>query len=80
MASEKLVEIKNLGITYHTLEEETEALRDINLDIYENEIIGIVGPSGCGKSTLLSIISGLIKPTTGEVRVNGFKVDKPLKM
>lgn len=79
MASEKLVEIKNLEITYHTLEEETEALRDINLDIYENEIIGIVGPSGCGKSTLLSIISGLIKPTTGEVRVNGFKVDKPLK-
>ena len=39
----KIVEIKNLGITYHTLEEETEALKDINLDIYNNEIIGIVG-------------------------------------
>lgn len=79
MEKKKIVEIKNLGITYHTLEEETEALKDINLDIYNNEIIGIVGPSGCGKSTLLSIISGLIKPTNGQVKVNGKLVDKPLK-
>ncbi|MDR7870610.1 MAG: ABC transporter ATP-binding protein [Tissierellaceae bacterium] len=79
MDNTKVVEINNLSITYHTLEEETQALRDINLDIYHNEIIGIVGPSGCGKSTLLSIISGLIKPTTGQVRVNGNIVDKPLK-
>lgn len=79
MTSEKIVEISDLGITYHTLAEETEALKNINLDIYHDEIIGIVGPSGCGKSTLLSIISGLIKPTTGQVKVNGSIVDKPLK-
>ena len=78
MDNTKVVEINNLGITYHTLEEETEALKNINLDVYYNEIIGIVGPSGCGKSTLLSIISGLIKPTLGDVKVNGKKVDKPL--
>ncbi len=78
MEKQKIVEINNLGITYHTLEEETEALRDINLDIYHNEIIGVVGPSGCGKSTLLSLISGLIKPTKGRVRVNGTIVDRPL--
>lgn len=78
MDNTKVVEINNLGITYHTLEEETEALKNVNLDIYHNEIIGIVGPSGCGKSTLLSIISGLIKPTTGQVKVNGNVVDKPL--
>ena len=78
MDNKKLVEINNLGITYHTLEEETMALKNINLDIYHNEIIGIVGPSGCGKSTLLSLISGLIKPTIGQVKVNGHIVDKPL--
>lgn len=78
MENKKVVEISNLGITYHTLEEETEALKDISLDIFTNEIIGIVGPSGCGKSTLLSIISGLIKPTTGQVKVNGETVNKPL--
>ena len=78
MDKAKVVEIKDLCITYHTIEEETEALRDVNLDIYHNEIIGVVGPSGCGKSTLLSIIAGLIKPTKGSVRVNGRLVDKPL--
>lgn len=79
MKRNKVVEIRDLGITYHTLEEETEALRKLDLDIYNGEIIGIVGPSGCGKSTLLSIISGLIKPSSGEVKVNGELVDRPLK-
>ncbi|NLY46095.1 MAG: ABC transporter ATP-binding protein [Tissierella sp.] len=79
MDSTKVVEINNLGITYHTLEEETTALKNINFDIFHNEIIGIVGPSGCGKSTLLSLISGLLKPTIGQVKVNGNIVDKPLE-
>lgn len=79
MDKQKVVEINNIGITYHTLEEETTALKNLNLDIYQSEIISIVGPSGCGKSTLLSIISGLLKPTTGEIKVNGTRVDGPLK-
>ncbi|HLS54009.1 MAG TPA: ABC transporter ATP-binding protein [Tissierellaceae bacterium] len=78
MSREKIVEIRNLGITYYTLKEETEALKDISLDIYDGEIISIVGPSGCGKSTLLSIISGLIKPSYGQVKVNGKLVEGPL--
>ncbi len=79
MAQKKIVEIKDLGITYYTLEGETEALKSIDLHIYDNEIIGIVGPSGCGKSTLLSMISGLIQPTRGEIRVKDELVDGPLK-
>lgn len=79
MNDKKIVEINNLEFTYYTLEGETKALTDINLDIYHNEIIGIVGPSGCGKSTLLSMISGLIKPSNGEIKINGNIVDKPLK-
>ena len=46
-----VVEINNIAMTYHSLEGETEAIRNIDLDIYEGEIVGIVGPSGCGKST-----------------------------
>lgn len=65
-----VVEIKNIGMTYHTLEGETEALKDISLNVYEGEIVGIVGPSGCGKSTLLSIIAGLIEPSNGVVLIN----------
>lgn len=73
------VELQDISMVYHTLEEETFAIQDINLNIYESEILSVVGPSGCGKSTLLSIIAGLIKPTKGKVMVNGNLVDKPLK-
>lgn len=76
MAENIVVEINSIGMTYHTLEGETEAIKDINLNILEGEIVGIVGPSGCGKSTLLSIIAGLIEPTSGSVLVNGEKVNK----
>ncbi len=64
-------------MTYHTFNGETEALRNIDFSVYEGEIVSIVGPSGCGKSTLLSIIAGLIKPSAGEVLVNGNKVTGP---
>lgn len=79
MGKRTMVEIKNIGMTYHTFNGETEALRNMDFHVYEGEILGIVGPSGCGKSTLLSIIAGLIKPSTGEVLVNGKKVVGPTK-
>ena len=69
-----VVEINNIGMTYHSLEGETEAIKNIDLNIYEGEIVGIVGPSGCGKSTLLSIIAGLIELSSGTVLVKGQKV------
>lgn len=71
-----VVEINNIAMTYHSLEGETEAIKNIDLNIYDGEIVGIVGPSGCGKSTLLSIIAGLIEPTSGTVLVKGQKVCK----
>lgn len=75
--NEKVVQIIDISVTYYTLEEETEALKNLNLDIYSGEIVSIVGPSGCGKSTLLSIIAGLLKPSSGHVKINGITVDKP---
>ncbi|MGB9808763.1 MAG: ABC transporter ATP-binding protein [Caldanaerobacter sp.] len=66
-----MVSLKNVSFKYHTLEGETEALKDISFDVYEGEFVGVIGPSGCGKSTLLSIISGLLKPSRGIVEVNG---------
>ena len=68
---EKVVEIKNVSMNYHTLDGETPALSDLSFDVYKGEIVVIVGPSGCGKSTALSIVSGLLKPSNGEVIVNG---------
>ncbi|EMT40058.1 MULTISPECIES: ABC transporter ATP-binding protein [Thermoanaerobacter] len=66
-----MVSLKDVSFNYHTLEGETEALKNISFDVYEGEFVGIIGPSGCGKSTLLSIISGLLKPSYGSVEVNG---------
>ncbi|MDR1467537.1 MAG: ABC transporter ATP-binding protein [Oscillospiraceae bacterium] len=67
----KIVELKNISMKYHTLKKETLVINKLNLDVYNQEFVTIVGPSGCGKSTILSIISGLIKPTEGEVNING---------
>lgn len=54
-----------------------QVLDDINFDIKEGEFVSLLGPSGCGKSTILKLIAGLEKTTSGEVLVNGKKVDKP---
>lgn len=47
------------------------ALRDFDLEVWPGETIGIIGRNGSGKSTLLQMICGLIRPTTGEIEVNG---------
>ena len=55
-----------------------EALADISLQVDDRQFVSIVGPSGCGKSTLLRLISGLIRPTSGEVFVRGKAVERPI--
>ena len=64
-----LIEIKNLSLGYdnHVI------LKDINMDVHEDDFICIVGPNGSGKSTLVKGILGLIKPMKGEVIYNNLK-------
>jgi ABC-type nitrate/sulfonate/bicarbonate transport system ATPase subunit len=68
-----IIEMRNLSKIFVSKEGNTEALRNINLRVEENEFLTIVGPSGCGKSTLLYLIAGLEKPTSGEIRFIGEK-------
>ena len=69
------VQIKDVKKIYEGRNGQTIALNGANLDIYDNEFICVVGPSGCGKSTLLNIIAGLHQATSGEVLVDGVKVE-----
>lgn len=54
---------------------EVDVLKDIDLDIRAGELIVFVGPSGCGKSTLLRMIAGLERITSGELRIDGVRVN-----
>ena len=62
-----MLEIRSLSVGYG----ERHVLHDLNLDLSPGEILGVIGPNGAGKSTLIRILSGILIPQTGEVRVNG---------
>ena len=53
-------------------------LRDLNLEVKQNEILALLGPNGCGKTTLLNIISGLALPDAGNITIAGVLVDGTL--
>ena len=67
----EMVKISNLSQTFYTNDGELEVLRNINLKLMEREILTILGPSGSGKSTILNILTNLLKPTSGQVIING---------
>ena len=71
------VELRSVNLRYFGLEGETEALKDISLEIAPGEFVAIIGQSGCGKSTLLSLISGILHPTDGAVLLDGKPVTGP---
>ena len=62
---------ESLGLSRKKKYREHYALRDVNFDIEEGECVGIIGTNGSGKSTILKIITGVLSPTEGEVKVNG---------
>ena len=70
-----LLTMQDICLTYHTKQGETKALDKVNFMVNEGEFVSIVGPSGCGKTTILSLISGLLKPSSGKILVNGNEVN-----
>lgn len=69
--NEKIVEVNHVSKTYGRLNNKTEVLDNISFTVDEGEFVGIMGPSGAGKSTLLNVLSSIILPTAGIVRIAG---------
>jgi len=70
-----IIEVRKITKDYNSL----HVLDEINFNIDCEEFVSIVGPSGCGKTTLLKIISGLVKPTKGEIIIKESSVETALK-
>ena len=67
---EKVIEIKNLSKIYKN----GRGITDINLDIHKGDIFGFLGPNGAGKTTAMKIMTGLVKPDSGDVKILGHSI------
>ena len=66
-----LLEIKNITVFYG----KSIAIEDVSLEVAEGAVVSIIGANGAGKSTILRTLSGLVAPTTGEIRFMGKRID-----
>ncbi len=74
-ASRPLIQVRDVSKVFHTRDGEIVALERMSLDIHCGEIVSLVGASGCGKSTLLNMIAGFYPPSTGEVLLEGERIE-----
>lgn len=72
-----LLKVTHLNKSYESMTGVIEAIGDVSFSLREGELVCIVGPSGCGKTTLLKCISGLLRPTSGRVEIEGRRVVGP---
>jgi NitT/TauT family transport system ATP-binding protein len=72
-----VVTVDHVRLDYHKEKEPLPVLVDVSMTASKDELVAITGPSGCGKSTLLRIMSGLIRPTSGTVKVLDSEVTGP---
>ena len=77
MADTAAVSIRDVAMTYGEGAQAVEALSEISLDVLPGEFLAVVGPSGCGKSTLLRLVTGLRRPTSGGIFLQGLRVEGP---
>ena len=73
-STEVILNTDSINVIY---QESLIALQNVSLDIPAAKLTAILGPSGCGKTTLLKVIAGLIKPTSGSVKVRGKEIEGP---
>lgn len=71
------VAFKDLSVDFPTAQGPMRVLDKVSLDIRQGEFVSIIGPSGCGKTTLMNVLAGFVKPTSGQVLLDGRPVSAP---
>jgi NitT/TauT family transport system ATP-binding protein len=77
--SETFIAVSNVSLVYGEDTQSISAVERLTLEVDRGAFVAVVGPSGCGKSTLMKLVSGLLPPTSGEIRVRGAAVHEPIK-
>ncbi|HEU6455061.1 MAG TPA: ABC transporter ATP-binding protein [Roseateles sp.] len=77
VASQGRVDVRDLHIRFHVKGKEVEAVRAANVHVRPGEFVSLIGPSGCGKSTLLNAVAGFLKPSGGQVLLDGQRITQP---
>ena len=72
-----MISIRSVSKTYESSRGRVTSLQNVDLAVDRGEFVTLVGPSGCGKSTMLNLVAGLLKPTSGDVLVDGRPVEGP---
>lgn len=68
------LELDSVSLTFHGESRSVEALRDVSFAVHPQEFVTVIGPSGSGKSTLFNLITGLLEPEDGAIRIDGERV------
>ncbi len=77
MPGDVVLQVEDLDVAFPTRDGAFVALKDVKIHVRQFEIVVLVGPSGCGKSTLLNTVAGLIRPSAGQILVDGEPVVGP---
>jgi NitT/TauT family transport system ATP-binding protein len=77
VASQGRVDVRDLVIRFNVKGGEVEAVKSASINVRPGEFVSLIGPSGCGKSTLLNVVAGFLKPTAGQVLLDGAPITGP---
>jgi len=77
VASQGRVDVRDLAIRFNVKGGEVEAVKSASIHVRPGEFVSLIGPSGCGKSTLLNVVAGFLKPSGGQVMLDGAPITGP---
>ncbi|MBC2677331.1 ABC transporter ATP-binding protein [Pseudomonas baltica] len=76
-SAETLLQVDNVSLEYRTSERVVRATHQVSFEVDRADRFVLLGPSGCGKSTLLKAVAGFIKPSEGQIRLAGERIEEP---